>query len=1144
MSDNRTQLTTLWWTTLGRDAHTSDFVRAGGDEITALALLAEVNASFDVDITLAEFMRRSTLDGLIALVGNAPRRSGQPPPTTDFAAEAPLSASQLAWWLGRLPVFELGNVNPDHHLEIEIVGLDLDRYHHAWQQLIARHPALRTVVRGDGHPVILPKSPGFKIPIDDLRSLSADHRDERLRQIRADIRARVLDPTSSPPFEVRAALINDQRTRVYVKIDWLIADPVSVSVLGHDLDIYYRDGPPTTPGPSASAAPLTGIPASTDQTARAKRYWRTRIATLPPAPQLPLVADPESMTAPRFTRRRATLPSDSWDRLRERARSAGLTTSAVLRAAFGEALGAWCKEPEFTIIALHSDRPRAGSEPCPAVGDRTVATLTQINADPRATFHDRVRQLQQQHWVDLDHRHRDAMTVLDTLRGTTGTPTAAVLPVTHRSELGRKTDTDGWTLGRGVVTDEAAQAPRTLLLHENSERAGELLLTYDSVEDLFPPRLLDDVVAHHVNLLHRLATHPEVWTQPSVECLPDYQRAVRQHINHTAAPLSDGLLHELFWTQSRRTPDAPALFAGELTLTYHQLRASASALADQLIELGATPNALIAVVMDKGWEPPVAVLGILESGAAYVPVDPDLPQERFHYLLDHSKVRIALTQTTLADTLPWPADVHVLVIDQCLFTGTVDRLEPRRTQRQRDLAYVIYTSGSTGLPKGVMIDHRGALNTVLDINRRFAVSAEDRMLALTPLSFDLSVYDLFGPLAVGGALVMPEAGSGRAPWHWAELLEQHRVTMWNTVPALMEMLVGYTIARRQRIPDTLRLVMMSGDWIPLSLPERIRRLAHPDIDLIGLGGATEASIWSNFHRITELDPNWVSIPYGTPLSNQHLEILDIGLRRRPDWVPGELYTGGYGVAMGYWRDEEKTRCSFITHPTTGKRLYRTGDLGRYFPDGSIEFLGREDFQVKINGYRIELGEIEAALLSHDAVNTAVVTAIGEAKSEKQLVAYVTASESDPAAAPDVLIKALREFLTVKLPQYMIPAHIMMLHALPLTRNGKVDRKALPTPTNEPPTPGGVTTSELNHTTSQVLQICRSTFGATALGPDDDYIAAGATPAQLITARHRISEELAGRLPLDAMFAHRTIRQLAAALSATASDDPGTPRLPR
>jgi acyl-coenzyme A synthetase/AMP-(fatty) acid ligase len=426
-----------------------------------------------------------------------------------------------------------------------------------------------------------------------------------------------------------------------------------------------------------------------------------------------------------------------------------------------------------------------------------------------------------------------------------------------------------------------------------------------------------------------------------------------------------------------------------------------------------------------------------------------------------------------------------------------------------------------------MISHRSAWNTVLDINRRFAVTAQDRMLALTPLGFDLSVYDLFGPFAVGGALVMPDAGTGRAPWHWAHLAEQHKVTLWNTVPALMEMLIGYLTGRRDRLPDKLRLVMMSGDWIPVSLPARIRALAPPDIDLISLGGATEASIWSIWHRITDVASGWVSIPYGKPLTNQRFEILDEALRRRPDWVPGEQYIGGTGVAMGYLRDEEKTRRSFITHPHTGERLYRTGDLGRYFPDGSIEFLGRDDFQVKIHGYRIELGEIEAALLGHDQVRAAVVTAIGKARGEKRLIAYITTHDTTgpngAGADGETLVKAVREHIAGKLPAYMVPSHILFLDSLPLTSNGKVDRTALPLPVAARQTPGPEPTDPLEN---QVLGVWHDLLGAGVIGPDDDWCTVAVTPAQVVQAHHRLRRTVASSLPLAAMFTHRTARALA------------------
>jgi len=272
---------------------------------------------------------------------------------------------------------------------------------------------------------------------------------------------------------------------------------------------------------------------------------------------------------------------------------------------------------------------------------------------------------------------------------------------------------------------------------------------------------------------------------------------------------------------------------------------------------------------------------------------------------------------------------------------------------------------------------------------------------------------------------------------WVNAIEEQGVTIWNTVPALMEMLVEYTSGRRLRLDDRLRLVLMSGNWIPVQLPDRIKSLARPDIAVIGLGGATEASIWSNFHPLGEVDPAWPSIPYGTPLANQLFEVLDPALRRVPDWVPGELHIGGLGVAMGYWRDEDRTAESFIRHPRTGQRLYRTGDLGRYLPDGTLEFLGREDFQVKIHGFRVELGEIEAALLDHDLVTGAVVVAADTGHNGKRLVAYVT-----PATAGT---EVLRAHLTAKLPAYLVPDHVLPLDSFPLSANGKVDRKALPTP---------------------------------------------------------------------------------------------------
>jgi amino acid adenylation domain-containing protein len=426
------------------------------------------------------------------------------------------------------------------------------------------------------------------------------------------------------------------------------------------------------------------------------------------------------------------------------------------------------------------------------------------------------------------------------------------------------------------------------------------------------------------------------------------------------------------------------------TLTYEELYKRSVQIGRQLRDLGASPNKLVAVVMEKGWEQVVAVLGILESGAAYLPIDPDLPKERLWYLLKHGGVEFVLTQPLIDEQTIWPEGIQRLYVDN-EFPINADEYSSTPVQKPQDLAYVIYTSGSTGFPKGVMIDHRGAVNTIIDINNRFGIGPKDRVMALSSLSFDLSVYDIFGTLAAGGTIVIPNPSLTRDPSHWAKLIVQEQVTVWNSVPALMEMLVEYTEGRSEHLPGSLRLVMLSGDWIPIDLPDRIRSLSE-NVHINSLGGATEASIWSITYPINAVDSTWKSIPYGKPMMNQKFHVLNDRLDPCPVWARGQLFIGGDGLARGYWRDEEKTNASFIKHYETGERLYRTGDLGRYLPDGNIEFLGREDFQVKVQGNRIELGEIEAALMQFPKVQAAVVTVIGEQHGSKSLVAYVVTDE--------------------------------------------------------------------------------------------------------------------------------------------------------
>ena len=570
---------------------------------------------------------------------------------------------------------------------------------------------------------------------------------------------------------------------------------------------------------------------------------------------------------------------------------------------------------------------------------------------------------------------------------------AATFPVVFTSALVHGASASVEFLGEQVYC--ISQTPQIWLDHQVMEENGALVFNWDAVEELFPDGLLDDMFAAYRELLARLCHDDSSWSFEGRRLLPPAQLEVRAAANATAVPAPRGLLHTLFEDQARRTPNAIAVIAGEHRLTYDELRRRAWHLGARLRELGARPNQLVGVVMEKGWEQIAAVLAIQAAGAAYVPISPSQPKDRRYALLAAAEVSIALTQSNLATEIEWPEGVKVIAVQRDAVPAAVPALEP--VQGPQDLAYVIFTSGSTGVPKGVMIEHGPCVNTIVDINTRHKIGPTDRAIALSSLSFDLSVYDVFGMLAAGGAIVMPAPLGAKEPAHWVDLLRNEKVTVWNTVPALMTMLVDYVAEREGIVPDTLKTVMLSGDWIPLNLPGRIRALL-PSASLVSMGGATEASIWSIDYPIGEIDPSWRSVPYGKPLANQTFHVLNAAMEPCPTWVTGQLFIGGIGLARGYWRDQVKTDASFVTHPVTGERLYRTGDLGRYLPDGNIEFLGREDFQVKVQGHRIELGEIEAALESYPGVRAAVVSAIGETRGSKRLVGYVVAREEEGDAS--------------------------------------------------------------------------------------------------------------------------------------------------
>ncbi|NJL23635.1 MAG: AMP-binding protein, partial [Leptolyngbyaceae cyanobacterium SM1_3_5] len=443
-----------------------------------------------------------------------------------------------------------------------------------------------------------------------------------------------------------------------------------------------------------------------------------------------------------------------------------------------------------------------------------------------SSFTQRAQQIQAQLWQDLDHRDVSGVEVLRQLARSQQRITSALMPVVFTSILmsEQKSDRLPW---QSEVVYSLSQTSQVYLDHQVAEVDRALVFNWDAIDDLFPPGVLDEMFAAYGRLLDRLADDPACWNATSLIA----PSANWSAFNATETEFPDALLHTLVFDRIAAQPDRIAVIAPQRSLTYRELGDRALRLGSHLHRQGICPNQLVAVVMQKGWEQIVAVLGVLAAGAAYVPIDPDLPIDRLHHLL--AQTEFVLTQSWL--------DLQTDLPRLCVDTAELEEAIDLPAALPTDLAYVIYTSGSTGLPKGVMIEHRSAVNTILDINRRFDVTERDRVLALSSLSFDLSVYDIFGILAAGGAIVLPDPSLGNDPAHWRHLIAQHHVTVWNSVPALMQLLV------EQSIDSDLRLVMLSGDWIPLNLPDRIRT-CFPNAEIISLGGATEAAIWSIFMR--------------------------------------------------------------------------------------------------------------------------------------------------------------------------------------------------------------------------------------------------------------------------------------------------------
>ncbi|MHC4846222.1 MAG: non-ribosomal peptide synthetase, partial [Planctomycetota bacterium] len=684
-------------------------------------------------------------------------------------------------------------------------------------------------------------------------------------------------------------------------------------------------------------------------------HWGAALEGRPPALELPTTRARSAKQAQRPKRAVESFPATLSDALRAFAESEGATPFEALLA--------------VALVLFH----RTGSQVDLVVGVDADGCVLPLRADlsGKPGFRELLSRVRASRATALEHREPGLDAILGRLGGG---------PVTSLFSV--------------LVQDAAnssAELPAGLdLVIRLGEDGGAITreLVYNA--ELFDAAAIERMGGHLAALVGGLLADPDapIGSLPLLTDAEERQILVEWNDKRHDFPM-DATLHGLFEEQAGRTPDAVAVTFREDSLTYAELDARSNQVAHHLRTLGVGPDVMVGISVERSLEMVVGLMGIAKAGGAYVPMDPAYPPQRIVYMIEDSKVPVLLTQRHLAPDLPECDSTIVLLDDTSLFDG-LETSAPESGADALSLSYVIYTSGSTGAPKGVLLNHQGRVNNFMDFNRRFDVGAGDALIALASLSFDMCAYDVFGTLMAGATIVMPDPEGMQDPVHWAELMAARKVTTWHTAPAMLKMLVDYLEGSPEPAPQSLRLVLLGGDWIPVDLPDRLRALVD-EVRVISMGGATECSMDSTIFEVLETDPEWNSIPYGEPMTNQLAYVLDDDFQPLPIGVPGELYLGGIGVGRGYYQRPELTAERFLDNPfIEGEehRMYRTGDLARWMPDGNLELLGRMDNQVKIRGYRIELGEIEARMRSHPAVKEGVVVTKDDGAGGKRLVAYV------------------------------------------------------------------------------------------------------------------------------------------------------------
>ncbi len=1047
-----------------------------------------------------------------------PRRTEQGPVPLSFA-------QQRLWFLDQLlpgsPAYNIPTaIRLTGRLNVAVLQQSLD-------EIVRRHEVLRTTfptVDGEAVQVIAP-SLTWPLPVVDLQECSEATRETLTLQLAAEEAQRPFNLAHGPLLRATLLRSSEQEHVFLLTMHHIVSDGWSIGVFIREMSVLYDAfavGQPSLlpelPIQYADFALWQREWLQGERLENQLTYWKQQLGDGPSALELPGDRPRPAIQTFRGARQPFELALSLSRALSALSQQEGVTLFMMLLAAFKTLLYRYTGQEDVLVGSPIANRNRTEIEGLIGLFVNTLVVRTNLAGNP--TFREllgRVRSVTSGAYAHQDLPFEQLIGELQPQRDLSRNPLFQVMFVLQNTPRPTMTRSD-LTLSPLESRSGTAQFDLRLSMEEDGDGLGGLC---EYSTEIFDAATINHLLNHFRALLMAIAADPEQRLSDLALLMTGERQQLLDDWNSTLTDYSQMRqqgLHHLIAEQVAQTSDATALVFENHHLTYQELGRRANQLAHYLQALGVGSESLVGISAERSLEMVIGLLGILKAGGAYVPLDPTYPRERLAFMLADAQVPVLLTQQRLVQDLPAHAAEVV-----CLDTGwdlisQSSEAAPANGATADSLAYAIYTSGSTGRPKGAMNTHRGICNRLLWMQEAYRLTPADRVLQKTPFSFDVSVWEFFWPLLTGACLVVARPEGHKDSAYLVELIVEQHVTTMHFVPSMLQLFVE---ERNVGACQSLKRVICSGEALPFDLQTRF--YARLGAELHNLYGPTEAAVDVTFWAC-EREDDRRTVPIGRPIANTRIYLLDAQLRPVPVGMPGELHIGGVGLARGYLERAGLTAARFTPYPFSdqpGARLYKTGDLARYRSDGSIEFLGRIDFQVKVRGFRIELGEIEAMLNQHPTVRETVVTVHQDGFSDQRLVAYLVPSQAQPPATDE-----LRRFLQTRLPEYMVPAAFVMLEALPLTPSGKVDRRALPAPDHDRVRSAVEFVAPRTEAEAQIATIWRQVLGIETVGIDDNFFDLGGESFKAIRAVRKIGESVS----VIALFQHPTIRELAAYLA--------------